>query len=86
MNIKMITIAASLALTGCAHNGSWVGPAVAGAVVGAVIHDASQHRVPRHASPPPVYHRVPPPRQRQCYSIPLYDYHGRYLGARVECH
>ena len=82
---KAITIVLALLLTGCAHNQSWVVPALAGAVVGAAI-SSSANQPPRHHHQPPSYYYMPPQRVRQCYSVPRYDYYGRYSGARVECH
>ena len=82
--MKIITtIVLTLSLGGCAHNQSWVGPAVAGAAVGVIINESMNHNH-RHHAPPPVYRA--PPRYKQCYSIPLYDRYGYYAGYRTQCH
>lgn len=86
--MKIITIALALLLTGCAHNQSWVAPAVVGAVVGAAIHEATSHPQPRvYQVPPPVYY--PPPRVYhhvpRCYQTPAYNRQGRWIGNDTVC-
>ena len=51
----LLVIAATLMVSGCAHN-SWVVPAVAGAAVGAAV--VQQYHRPIYVAPP-VYHYRP---------------------------
>lgn len=83
---KLAVIIAALALTGCAHHNHWVGPAVAGAVVGVAVHEAMKPPHAHHPQPQVIY--APPPVivHRHCQQVPIYNHYGYVIGYRTMCY
>lgn len=94
MRKTLIALASATALVSAsapAHaGGEWVFPLVGGVILGGILADNHPHynRYPRYDYMDDDGYAVEyrqPQVHVQCRSVPVYSYHGRYLGSERQC-